>query len=266
MTSTKRLPRFITTGTACALMAYISLLASTAQAAFIIEAHSSGKANATNFSFGGDTTTASASAASAARGLTGTSSIFGGNGTLQPDTYVFSYTPGTDVDNTVFVPGTILGSTTGFPGQGNVSTGLPGGAAGQYNVYFTAPASTNVDASGSDFLITQNGAPLDIQNVVLNNGGTGPDTDPGAAFVGGANNAWFLLGTVNLLPGNTYRVTQAANTNSFVSQRAHAVMFEVVPEPTTATYLASVIGLGAIAFFARSCWQKRSGRRHQLCR
>jgi hypothetical protein len=225
------------------------LVADSARAAFIIEGHSSGKANATNFSFGGGGTSASASLPSAAVGLTGTNSIFGGNATAV-DTYIFSYTPGTDVDNTVFAPGTVLGSTTGFPGQGNLATGLPGGLPGLYNVYFTTPASTNVHLAGSKFIITQDGAPIEIDPVDLNNtGGVGPgfdnpgtgaDTDPGTAFVGGANNAWFKLGTVTLTPGTTYTVTQTANSGTtFVSQRAHGVMFEyAVPEPASLSGLA----------------------------
>ena len=230
----------------CAVALCISLLAAeVAHGAFVVEAHSSGKANATNFSFGAGQTTAGASVASAAVGLTGTNSIFGGDG--DPDTYVFSYTPGVDVDNTVFTPGTVLGSTTGFPGEGNVATGFAGGLPGLYNVYFTAPESTNVHADGSRFIITQDGAPIDLMTVVLNNGGTGADTDPGPAFVGGANNAWFKLGTVSLTPGTTYTVTQSANSGTtFVSQRAHAVMFEaVVPEPATLV-LASIAAVGLL--------------------
>ena len=220
------------------------LAADIAQAAFVIEAHTSGKANATSFSFGGGQTTTGASVPSAAVGLTASNSIFGGDG--NPDTYVFSYTPGVDVDNTVFAPGAVLGSVTGFPGEGNVASGLTGGVAGLYNVYFTTPESTNVHADGSRFVITQDGAPIDLMTVVLNNTGTGPDTDPGAPFVGGANNAWFKLGTVSLTPGMTYTVTQSANSGStFVSQRAHAVMFEAIPEPGT-LLLASVAAIGLL--------------------
>ena len=237
------------TSATCAVVLCTSLFAaSVAQAAFVIEAHSSGKANATNFSFGAGQTTAGASVPSAAVGLTASNSVFGGDG--NPDTYVFSYTPGVDVDNTVFAPGTVLGSTTSFPGEGNVASGLPGGTAGLYNVYFTAPESTNVHADGSRFVITQDGAPIDLMTVVLNNTGTGPDTDPGSAFVGGANNAWFKLGTVSLTPGTTYTVTQSANSGStFVSQRAHAVMFEAIPEP--GTLALAVVAAAGLLFFGR---------------
>lgn len=226
------------------------LTASMAQAAFIVEAHSTGKANATNFSFGGDTTSASTSTAfSAAVGTQATGSIFGGNGSVV-DTYVYRYTPGVNLDNTVFAPGTILGSTNGFPGQGNVATGFVGGLPGPYNVYFTVPSSTNVSTAGSDFLITQDGAPIDLQNINLNDGGTGPDTNPGTGFVGGANNAWYKLGTVMLTPGTTYTVTQSSNNATFVSQRGGAVMFEyAIPEPS-AVVLAG-LGLASLLVGAR---------------
>lgn len=219
----------------------VGLVASTAtaQAAFIVGAHSSEKGNANFTATGGG-----ASVASAAVGLTGSNSWFGGNA-VDPDrdTYVFSYTPGTDVDNTSFTAGDILGSTTGYPGNGNVATGITGGESGLYNVYFTAPASTNVSGGGSDFTLTQDGSDIVIEDVDQNNGGTGPDTDPGEAFVGGANNAWYLLGTVELTAGTNYTVTMEANANTFVSQRAHAVMYEMVPEPTSFA-LAGLAGLG----------------------
>jgi hypothetical protein len=217
------------------------LAAGSAQAAFIVGGHASEKGNA-NFGFGGDTTTAGNSVPSAAVGLIGTNSRFGGDGVNLGDTYVFRYTPGVDLDNTVFVPGTVLGSTTGFPGNGNLASGLPGGLSGRYNVYFTTPESTNVSATGSNFHLTQNGATIDLNGVILNNTGTGADTDPGTAFVGGANNAWHLLGTVDLVAGTTYTVTQDANTNSFVSQRAHAVMWELaIPEPASLSLAGAML-------------------------
>ena len=73
-------------------------IAAPVQAEFLVEAHSSGLANA-NFAFGGDTTTASASIPSEAIGLTATNSLYSGDGVNFGDTYVYSYTPGTDADN-----------------------------------------------------------------------------------------------------------------------------------------------------------------------
>jgi hypothetical protein len=233
-----------------ALAAVAGSFSAAANGAYIVETRTGGKGFA-DFGFGGNTTTASTSTAgSAAVGTTaGLGSIFGGNGSPN-DIYVYSFTPGTDADNATFTLGQPLGSTTGFPGEGNVSTGLAGGVSGTYRVYFTAPESTNVSTLGSDFTLTQDGSPVVLSDVNLNNGGTGADTDSGTAFVGGANNAWHLLGTVTLTAGNAYTVTQAAGDSSFVSQRAVAVMWEFVepvPEPTS----LALVGVGGIALLGR---------------
>ena len=81
----------------------------------------------------------------------------------------------------------------------------------------------------------------------LNSGGTGADLDAGPGFVGGANNAWLLVGTVSLTAGNTYTLTLEAQVNSFVSQRLAGVMWEAIPEPATVTLLA----FGTIALIRR---------------
>lgn len=199
-----------------------------------------------NFSFGGDTTAATSSAPSAAVGLPDHDSLFGGDGVDFPDAYVVSYTPGVDADNFSPAPGSLLGSTTGFGTE--LASGQAGGASGLYKVYITTPASENVNVAGSNFTVTGDGAPLVINAVNLNNGGTGADLDPDAAFVGGANNAWYLLGTVQLTAGTTYTVTQEANVNSFVSQRLAGVMWEMqpIPEPST-TCLLALSSLGMLA-------------------
>ena len=250
-----KVTQFVHLFTFAALAMSFTTAMSVANAAFMVETRATagtGKGFG-NFGYGGDTTSSSTSTAgSAAVGTTvGIGSIFSGNGNLSPDTYVFSYTPGVNVDNTVYAPNALLGSTTGFPGQGNRATGLVGGASGTYNVYMTSPPTTNISGGNTTFTVTQNG-PNVVVVASLNDGGTGPDTDPGAAFVGGASNAWFKLGTVDLLAGTTYSVTQAAGSNTFVSMRSAAVMWEYVgptiPEPATLALAGmGLIGLCTVA-------------------
>jgi hypothetical protein len=225
----------------------------TTHAAFIVEAHTSGKANA-NFAIipgAGNATAASASTASTAAGLSGTNSVFGSNNSTAGvvDTYRFSYTPGTNADNTVFASGTALGNSfaTDPDGAGatapvyanvpQTATGLVGGGSGIYNVYFTAPSSANVNVAGSRFDITNAGADVVLNPVNLNDTNTGPDEVAGTPFTGGANNRWLKIASVQLNAGNTYSVTVTSNVDSFVSQRAHGVMWEYVgpaiPEPAS---------------------------------
>ncbi len=236
---------------AIATMACGMLAVNSANAAFVVNADTADA----GFSFGGDTTAASASAASAAVGTSGTS-LFGGNGSnangnpfdaATNDTYVFTYDLN-NADNFSPAAGSLLGSTTGFGTES--ASGAAGGVSGTYNVYFTAPASTNVNALGSLVTINNDGTPVTVAALDENNTGTGADLDPGPAFVGGANNSWLLIGTVDLTAGNSYSVTVAANTNSFVSQRAAAVMWELaVPEPTTGCLL--LIASMGMAFVRR---------------
>lgn len=206
-------------------------IAAPVQAEFLVEAHSSGLANA-NFAFGGDTTTASASIPSEAIGLTATNSLYSGDGVNFGDTYVYSYTPGTDADNLTIPVGTDLGN-------GDLATGLPGGGSGLYNVYITWPASTNVNPAGCSLTITSDGTDIVRDPVDMNDGGTGTP---------GGNNAWYLIADgIELTQGNTYTVTQVANVNSWVSMRSHGVMWEAVPEPIS----LSLLGFGALFIHRR---------------
>ena len=206
-----------------------------------------------NFSFGGDTTSASESIPSYAIGLPAHDSIFGGNGMSFGDTYIMSYAPGADVDNFFPASGSILGSTTGYGTE--IASGLAGGTSGYYKVYITGPETVGI-SSTSNITITGDGAPVQLLGVDMNNGGTGADQDPGPAFVGGANNAWYLLGQVHLTAENTYTMTQVANANTFVSQRLAGVMWErVVPEPTS----IALLGIGAVFSFTALSRPHRKG-------
>ncbi len=200
-----------------------------------------------NFGFGGDTTAASSSAPSVAVGMPAHDSLFGGNGASSPDSYVISYTPGTDIDNFAPAPGSILGSVTGFGTE--LASGIAGGGSGAYNVYITAPASTNISGGLSTFTLTGDGAPVTAM-LDLNDGGTGANLNPDfptTAYVGGANNAWYKVGTVDLTAGTTYTLTMEAGSNTFVSMRLAGVMWEPVPEPGSLSLLA----LGGLAVLRR---------------
>jgi hypothetical protein len=188
---------------------------------------------------------------SIALGLVGNQSAFGNpDNATGPDRYTLSYTPGVDVDNTTFAAGTVLGNSSALdldgagpnlPSYTNTSqlaTGLMGGASGLYNVYFTVPATTNVNPLGSTITINNNGSPVVLNPVVMNNGGTGPDEVAGGTYTGGANNRWLKIGTVPLISGSTYSVVIEANAMppDAVSQRTHGVMWEYagpLPNPGT---------------------------------
>lgn len=237
--------------------------AAPAGAAFIVETHSSGKANASNFAIipgAGNATGATASTLSAAVGLGGTNSIFSSNNNVAGvvDTYQFSYTPGTNADNTALAAATALGNSSASDADGagatapvyanvaQLASGLTGGASGLYKVYFTAPSSTNVNAAGSRFDVTNDLATVTLNPVNMNDGNTGPDEVAGGTFTGGLNNRWLHIATVQLTAGTTYTVTVTSNVDSFVSQRAQGVMWERIPEPAT----FSLAGLAALAMLA----------------
>lgn len=183
----------------------------TAHAAFIIEVDTDGLDDGVltynpNFAFGGDTTTASQSAPTAAVGTTGGDSIFGGNGVLQPDTYLYSYTPGADTDNLALAAGTVLGG-------GATATGLVGGVSGIYSVYATWPRTENVSGGLTTYSLVDDGGlvPVSIdQNTNLSE--------------------WYYLFDVDLTAGNAYTLIQEAGSNSFVSMRSAGVLFDLVEE------------------------------------
>ena len=96
----------------------------------------------------------------------------------------------------------------GSPGNGDLSSGLVGGVSGRYNVYITSPASVNVSGVPTTVTMTQEGEPVVVE-IDQNNEMSGPNTQlvAGQAFVGGMNNAWFLLRVRRFKVGTTYTVT-----------------------------------------------------------
>ncbi len=205
------------------ILAVMLVLATGVQAAFIVEAYSPGLANA-NFSGVGK-----ASTKSTAIGCTAASSLFSGTGAAGSTAdYVYSYTPGVDLDNTTLIAGTDLGN-------GDLASGLTGGLTGRYNVYITWPVSANVNAAGCKITVTNDGADVVLDPVDMNTGGTGTP---------GGNNAWYKIAeNIQLTAGVTYTITQHANAWTWTSMRSHGVMWEQVPEPTTLLLL----GAGALA-------------------
>src|SRR5215203_488870 len=127
------------------LVAAVTYLGS-AQAAFIVQPDKDGAKNGAitfntpNFTFGAGETTASISGAPGTQattvGLQPGDDVFGGNHATN-DQYIYSYTPGTSVENTVFSAGQDLGA-------GNSATGLAGGLSGTYKVYATWITSSNI--------------------------------------------------------------------------------------------------------------------------
>lgn len=203
--------------------AVCAALTSAANAAFLFEIDTDGADDDVltlnpNFSFGGDTTTASQSSASSAFGTNGADSIFGGDGNVDPDTYVYTYDPSVEGDNLVVPAGTDLG-------DGVLASGLAAGGAGVYNVFATWPLSSNINPAGANFDVSTAGDAFTVSDLDQN----------------GQGNAWILLGQINYTSG-PITVTQTANVNSFVSMRAYGLLFEPIPEPTT----LSLLGLAGL--------------------
>ncbi len=196
------------------ILLVLAAVTASVQAAFIVEAYSEGLASA-NFTYPGGSPSWSTNLHDEAIGCIGNKSAFGGNAAT--DTYIFSYTPGTDADNFSPAAGTNLGN--------NGASGLAGGGSGLYNVYLTWPDTTNVSGGTTTVVFTSDSSvdPVYITQDVWNAGAAAP----------GANK-WMLLGQVSLSAGKTYTVTMTPTSSTYVSMRAQGVMWEaVVPEPAT---------------------------------
>jgi hypothetical protein len=200
-------------------------------AAYLIEVDADGADDGvltfnSNFSFGGDTTTASQSIASTAIGLTGADSIFGGDGVIDVDTYLYTYTPGADVDNLNLPAGNPLNN------DGDIAFGLPGGVSGTYRIYATWPFTDSVSGGDTTYALSSGGSDLFSVAIDQNNKG----------------HEWVYVGEADLTAGVTYTLTQTSGTNTFVSMRSSAVMFERVPEPTS---IALTAGVGVVLLGVR---------------
>ncbi|MEQ8847493.1 PEP-CTERM sorting domain-containing protein [Botrimarina sp.] len=234
---------------ATALLAALALVAP-ASGAFLLEIDTDGLDDGVltlnpNFSTGGDTGVPSQSIAGTAVGLTGGDSVFGGaaangDGAPNPDTYIYTYTPAVDGDNVGLAPGTVLNEF------GDTLVNLPA-SSGLYEVYVTWPDTGNISFEAPTNYVLSDGV-NELLSVSISQ-----DNDSGG-FTG---NQWISIGQAVLDANTTYTLTQT-NTpdeqvglggttfvNGFVSMRASGVLFDRVPEPTSAL-LAAV----ALAGFA----------------
>lgn len=219
----------------------VLILSVSVQAAFIVEPYPGGLAS-DHFSHNG-AIFPTGSTPSDAPGLTPSHpSIYGGSAVLpELDTYIYTYTPGTDIDNWD-VP------QFQYFGNGLYTTNKTGGQTGYYNVYITWPPSTGV-SSLCDITVTSDGKDVVWNDVDMNTGGTialadSWDHDPAATLLGG-NDAWLKIAdNILLTEGGTYTVTQVANENTFVSMRSAGVMWEFVEVPEPAAM--SILGLGGL--------------------
>ncbi len=219
-------------------IASVGLLSiATTDAAVIIEPN--GKLLA-NFSAG---TTASNSTLAGvgtllAPGLTpGAASVFGG------EPYTYTYTPSTDLDNTVFSVGGTLNSNAGL-----FASGLTGGAAGFYNIYHAFPETTNAGGQPTLYDVQVNGSSsgvtmfLSSQDQNVSDNTTGQSDGVGIGL-------WELIGQATVLNASDTITMTVDKTSgpSFVGSRTAGVLIEyagVIPEPSRA--LLSLLGVGAV--------------------
>ena len=190
-------------------------LASSANAAFIIEPNGLASANYSAANATGNSTTAG-SGTLMALGLTpGAASVFGG------EPYTYTYTPGVDGDNTVFSGGEILNSAAGLS-----ASGIPAGSAGIYNVYLTYPQSAN-----------QGGQPaiydIDVNGDMTPDVSSSYDQNIASLATGLGIGLWEQVGQITVTDVNqpmTLTISPSTTPN-FVGIRTAGVMFEPVPEP-----------------------------------
>lgn len=215
------------------LAAFALLPVTTLHGAYLIEIDTDGLDDgiltySPDFSFGGDTTAASQSAASSAIGLNGGDSIYGGNGTAFPDTYVYSYAPDSQTDNLFLTAAAPLG-------DGNYASGATGGGSGRYAIYATWPVTSNV-----------NGGPTHYQIDTLG------DSISTSLDQNGRGNVWVKLGEIDYSSG-PITVTQTSTSNTLVSMRAAGMLFELVSGGSAGVYTGPpgwvIFGSGAQRFF-----------------
>lgn len=206
-------------GLACA-----AAVATSAHAAYVLEIDTDGADDGVltfnaGFSFGGDTTQASQSAAASAFGTTGGDSIFGGDGVTLGDTYVYNYAPDSQPDNLVIPNAQPLG-------EGNLGTGVVGGGAGTYRVYALWPYTENTSGGPIRYTVSTAGDSFFV------------DIDQNSR-----GDAWVHLGDIGYTSG-AITVTQVSSLNTFVSMRAAGMLFEAVPAPGAAATFAGAGLLG----------------------